>query len=246
MRFFRRVLLSCTFSVLSCMPVFASTATASDAIYDEVLEEIYEEDMPPDIDYEQFFFDLYASLADGSSDTVDEEMEVDEEIIYEADSDMLDMPMLLSTSTSPDLPDVNCVWYRVLIRGEEYDVYFPSEYADCLWVSDSGYLYNVGAKDIKGRIFYGDAVSYGELYPELQLNSILTTSITSIQHNGSYNLLTTFEPYNGIYRGRSSYVHVKVLDIARFYQTSEFFSHIFLFVLTGGVLLLWLRSYKRY
>lgn len=244
MKFFRRFFFSCFFSLVCCSPVFASTATASDAIYDEVFEETDEEDIPPDIDYEQFFFDLYASLADESSDDTDEGVE--EEIIYEADSDMLDMPMLLSASSSPDLPDINCVWYRCLIRGQECEVYFPSEYADSLWISDSGYLYNVGSKEVRGRILYGDSISYGEPYPELRLDSILTTGLSIVQPNGSYNLLYTYELLNGTYRTRVSYVHIKVLESTRFYQTSEFFYYTFLFIVTGGVLLLWLRSYKRY
>lgn len=252
MKFFRKFFLSCFFSLACCISVFASTATASDAIYDEVVEEAededIEEDIFPDIDYEQFFFDLYTSLVDESDiDSSAEEESDDEAIMEDVAPAMFDMPMLLSDSSTPDLPDVNCVWYHVLISGNEYDLYFPTEYADFLWISDSGYLYNVGLKTAIGRIFDGDVIPDSYAYPLVHMQPIMSEGgMSAIEKYGSYNTINFYYWLNGRKYYTQSFPHIQVLDTARLYHTSEFSNYVFYFLLTGGVLFLWLRSYKRY
>lgn len=248
MKFFRLALLSYFFSALSCSLVFASPATASNAMYDEVLEEMEEGGALSDFDYEQFFFDLFASFADGPSHDVEEEMEMEmeeEPVMVEAALDMLDMPMAFSASPVLDTPDVNCVWYHVLISGQEYDLCFPKEDADMLWVSDSGYLYNVGNKDVIGRVFDGDVIPPTRAYKLVQLGSILRDNMNNLRSYGSYAMLQDFYFDSA---GRKKYdlrfVHIQVLDVTNTYHTSNYLMYVIVFLL-GGVLLCLLKKSSR-
>lgn len=236
------LLCACSLSLSSPVLPAASLSTPSEA---EQLEEFLDtaEELD-DFDVQQFFYDYFNSLAGGPSFATPseanyQELDIDEPIeVYPAEELMSVYADVL------DSPDVNCVWYHVEIDNREYDLCFPKSDADSLWVSDSGYLYNVGTSDITGRIIDGDIIPSSKAYDLVILGSVLRDNMSDIYEYNSYNELRSYYWSGNRKFYTSSWVHIKVLDVTNTYQTSSYLTYIIIFLLGGGLICLLKKSLR--
>lgn len=275
-KFFRTVSLVLSYSLLLATPVYADVATKSEAGYESdkqinssdkkvaesILEQVKDGGELTSFDFEQLFYDAIYSMFTGPAVATDSEamylssnalvedskaVSVESAELLEMDSFELDNSLLASFSRSKlDVPDVNVTWYRVKMNGNEYDLVFPKSDADSLWVSDSGYLYNVGAATVTGRIFDSSSpvVPSDKSYDLVFLAPILRDNMSTLYNYNSYNELREYYWQSGRKYYNSTYVNIEVLGVNNTYQTSSYLTYVIIFIL-GGVLICLLRKSLR-
>lgn len=238
----------CVSLLLSC-PVYAAVATPSDiADASDALDDL---DDLSDMEREDILFDWLNSLIGGpglatpsdTSEAASSSMELDDFPVLTMSAPALLVEPLADGSV--DAPDVNVVWYDCTINGNEYQVAFPKQYASSLWVSDSGYLYNVSGSDIIGRVFDEDPAT-DDAFTLLVLSSLFSTgSMTDLhEHNALAELRTYYWDSTSYDRLRynSSWVHVQVNHVSDTLDTSQYGQYIIIFLLGGVLICLWKRS----
>ena len=159
----------------------------------------------------------------------------------------------VSRATNPSYRTyTNCLRYNVTISNVNYDLLFPSQYENFIYVDSEGYLWNVGPNTIQGLL-----VENNNLNPTadngkiLYMNSIFNNNFEISRNYGSINFLRRYtwkwERYRGNYLDYSdTYVKVKVNKYYYPFSVSNTLMYIIVFMLGGVFLLCWLRLYKRY
>lgn len=233
------------FTLLFSFPAYA-VATPSDL---DNLEEVLEDtESLSDMEIQDILFDYLNSLLSGPSLATPSE---ESEEILEDDTDFpvttMSAPVLNIDPLidSIDAPDVNVVWYSCQINGNLYQVAFPKQYANSLWVSDSGYLYNVSGSDVTGRVFDSDPAS-DDTFTLLILSSLFNNGSMNDLHE--YNSLAELREYywDSYDRSRynSSWVHVQVNAVSETLDTSQYPLYILIFLVGGVLICLWRRSLR--
>lgn len=201
------------------------TATPSEVLEDEVLE----------------------------SDEVEEE-ELHEVIPYveEEDNGRSDFRSVSRTTNPAYRTYTNCLRYNVTISNVNYDLLFPAQYENFVYVDSNGYLWNVGSVTIQGLLVENNnldpTADNGKI---LYLNSIFNNNFEISRNYGSINFLRRYswkwERYRGTYLDYSdTYVKVKVNKYYYPFSVSNTLMYIIIFMLGGVFLLCWLKLYKRY
>lgn len=237
--------------LLFSTPVYAAVATPSDL--EDVSDLLDDMEELSDLEREDLLFDWFNSLIGGPGLASPSEFTQD---VSQASAESLeDFPVLTMSAPalevepladgSVDAPDVNVVWYDCTIGGNEYQVAFPKQYASSLWVSDSGYLYNVSGSDVTGRVFDEDPAT-DDTFTLLVLSSLFSTGSMTDLHE--YNALAELRTYywdNTSYnrlRYNSSWVHVQVNHVSDTLDTSQYGQYVMIFLLGGVLICLWKRS----
>ena len=202
---------------------------------------------------------LVATPSDVLEDEVLESDEVEEEEIHEIipyveeEIDGRSDFRSVSRATNPAYRTyTNCLRYNVTISNVNYDLLFPAQYENFVYVDSNGYLWNVGASTIQGLL-----VENNNLNPTadngkiLYLNSIFNNNFETSRNYGSINFLRKYswkwERYRGNYLDYSdTYVKVKVNKYYYPFSVSNTLMYIVIFMLGGVLFICWLRLYKRY
>lgn len=188
------------------------------------------------------------------SDEVEEEEEIHEVIPYvEEEIDGRSDFRSVSRATNPAYRTyTNCLRYNVTISNVNYDLLFPAQYENFVYVDSNGYLWNVGSSTIQGLLVESNnldpTADNGKI---LYLNSIFNNNFEISRNYGSINFLRRYswkwERYRGTYLDYSdTYVKVKVNKYYYPFSVSNTLMYIVIFMLGGVLLLCWLKLYKRY
>ena len=140
----------------------------------------------------------------------------------------------------------NCVYYDVTISGGEYILLLPSSYESLIWVDGSGYLWNMSASSIQGRLFedtFDPAADTGKL---LYLQPCLGNNFSTNHNYGSPNYVReyywTTSNMNDRLSYTDTYVMVHVEDAHYLFQTSDTLSYAILFLVGCCLICLWKRG----
>lgn len=247
----------------ACFPAYASVATPSDAELDEVplIDDIGALDAEANVlggnENNVLLMEILGTIQSidsrissfsvstpSNADTLVEEETIDI-IPYTSNNDV--ERSLLDAKSLQDI-FVNCLQYDITVGGHSYTCLFPPECIDSLYVDKNNQLWNLSTKTIQGRLL--DAgLGFDPLQEEgsiLFLTPCLSNNFSYIRDYGSPNYIRKYY-WNGSRYTYSDSYHVVNVDKAHFnYYGSDFWNYVFLFLIGGGVLLLWLRTYKRY
>lgn len=259
MKFKKVVFLACFLAVFFIVDVRADEI--SDVGIDEVSEVSYfDSDVLTELMKINEKLDLLtATPSEVLEDEVLESDEVEEEEIHEVipyveeEIDRRSDFRSVSGTTNPSYRTyTNCLRYNVTISNVNYDLLFPSQYENSLYVDSNGYLWNVGSSTIQGLLVENNnldpTADNGKI---LYLNSIFNNNFEISRNYGSINFLRRYswkwERYRGNYLDYSdTYVKVKVNKYYYPFSVSNTLMYIVVFMLGGVLFLCWLRLYKRY
>ena len=104
----------------------------------------------------------------------------------------------------------------------------------------------MSTKTIQGRIVDENFNPYATTGKLVYLTPCLGNNFSSIREYGSPNYLREYYWSGSRYTYDDTYTEIVVDKYYHTYFVSDFWNYIFLFLIGGGVLLLWLRTYKRY
>lgn len=140
----------------------------------------------------------------------------------------------------------NALRFDVVIDGEPLVLLIPPEHIDSLYIDSRNRLFNVSGSTIYGRIvdeFFDPYATTGRL---VYLTPCLGNNFSSIYNYGSPNYVREYYWSSSRLTYDDTYTEILVEDYHYPFRVSETLLYILFFVLTGGVLLLWLRNYRHY
>lgn len=141
---------------------------------------------------------------------------------------------------------VNVLRFDISVDGASYICLFPPEYIDSLYIDANNRLWNMSTKTIQGRIVNENFNPYATTGKLVYLTPCLGNNFSTIREYGSPNYLREYYWSGSRYTYDDTYTEIVVDKYYHTYFVSDFWNYIFLFLFGGGVLLLWLRTYKRY
>ena len=266
---FLTLLLSCFLMAAVPKPVYAAVASASDAekIFDEDIEDEELEADAQDIELEN---DLEvnedgdvlatilsevtairdvvapADLASASDASVvaleDSEMDPDGDGSVE---DVFTFDPVAGFSFSQDFY-YNALRFDAVINGESVVLLFPPEHIDSLYIDSQDRLFNLSTSSIYGRIVGDSFDPYATEGRLVYLTPCLGNNFSSIYNYGSPNYVRDYYWSGSRLTYTDTYVEIQVTDYHYPFRVSETMLYVILFLLGGGVLLLWLRNYRHY
>lgn len=141
---------------------------------------------------------------------------------------------------------LNVLRFDIIVDGTSYICLFPPEYIDSLYIDANNRLWNMSTKTVQGRIVDENFNPYATTGKLVYLTPCLGNNFSSIRDYGSPNYLREYYWSGSRYTYDDTYTEIVVDKYYHTYFVSDFWNYIFLFLIGGGVLLLWLRTYKRY
>lgn len=141
---------------------------------------------------------------------------------------------------------LNVLRFDIIVDGTSYICLFPPEYIDSLYIDANNRLWNMSTKTVQGRIVDENFNPYATTGKLVYLTPCLGNNFSSIREYGSPNYLREYYWSGSRYTYDDTYTEIVVDKYYHTYFVSDFWNYIFLFLIGGGVLLLWLRTYKRY
>lgn len=141
---------------------------------------------------------------------------------------------------------VNVLRFDCIIRGESVVLLFSPSYVDSLFIDGENRLWNMSTSNIQGRVM-GEVFDLYQTEGDLiYLTPCLGNNFNSIYQNGSPNYLRRYRRSGSRLDYTDVYVEIEVTDYHYPFFVSNSFNYLFLFLLMGGVLLIWLRNFKHY
>lgn len=141
---------------------------------------------------------------------------------------------------------VNVLRFDVTFNGADYVLLFPPEYIDSLYIDSRNRLWNFSTSNIQGRAVSDDFnpyVTQGKLF---YLTPCLGNNFSTIDSNGSPNYMRNYYWSGGRLTYDTTYGEIVVNKYYHPFYVSQTMQYIILFTTLGGVLILWLRNYKKY
>lgn len=173
----------------------------------------------------------------------------DSQVLDSSEEDDVDVdiftPISVQAASSDDF--VNVLRFDVTFRGTDYVLLFPPEYVDSLYIDSNNRLWNMSASTIMGRAVASQFDPYqteGDLF---YLTPCLGNNFSSVRNYGSPNYKRHYY-YNSSDRltYSDSYGEIMVDHYYQPFYVSQTLQYVMIFVLTGGVLIIWLRSWRKY
>ena len=146
---------------------------------------------------------------------------------------------------------VNVLRYDITFHGDDYILLIPPEYIDSLYIDADGYLWNMSVSTITGRAVDADFDPLQEEGYLFYLTPCLGNNFSMIREYGSPNYMRHYYWTSSSYGSDrltydTTYGPILVNDWSYPFYQSETLTYIIVFLIGGGVLLLWLRNYKNY
>lgn len=141
---------------------------------------------------------------------------------------------------------VNVIRFDAVINGDDVILLFPPEYRDSLYIDTQDRLWNLSASTIQGRIVDASFNPYATTGRLVYLTPCLGNNFSAIHNNGSPNYVRRYYWSSGRLYYDDDYVEITVKGFRYPFFVSDTLNYVFLFLLSGGVLLLWLRNYRHY
>lgn len=146
---------------------------------------------------------------------------------------------------------VNVLRYDITFRGEDYILLIPPEYIDSLYIDADNYLWNMSTDTITGRVVDADFDPLQDEGYLFYLTPCLGNNFSTLREYGSPNYMRHYYWTSSSYGSDrltydTTYGTITVNDWHYPFYQSETLTYIIIFLLGGGVLLLWLRNYKNY
>lgn len=252
------LLAACVFS-LSCSPAsYASLATSSDLEPDE---ELFEDgDLINDLEVGndgilKRILDEIVVIRDSLSSpelATSSDAEISSLDDSEMDSDGSEavafVPDDAAALALPVTKDsyVNAVRFDAAIDGEPVVLLFPPESIDSLYIDQRHRLWNMSSSTVQGRIVDDVFNPYATSGKLVYLTPCLGNNFSSVRSNGSPNYIRRYYWYNDRLTYTDTYTEIVVDSHVYPFFVSDTLKYIGLFLLGGGVLFLWLKSFKRY
>lgn len=194
-----------------------------------------------------FRIPCYADMVASSSDAA--EPATDISLYDEPESPELGTPMEIYTVnaaysvraiTSSDL--VNCVRYDVNISGDSYILLLPSDFESNVMVDSDGYLWNMSASQIQGRLFTDSFDPTEDTGKLLYLGPCLGNNFSNNANYGSPNYVRNYYWSSDRLTYSTEYVVVEVVDAYWMPQTGDILKYVMIFLVGCCLVCLWKRS----
>lgn len=142
------------------------------------------------------------------------------------------------------LPDrlVNCVRFDVRISGTEYVLLLPSAYESSVMVDADGYLWNMTASQIQGRLFRGSFSPTADTGMLLYLSPCLGNNFQTNRDYGSPNYIRNYYWSSGRLSYTTTYVTVQVEKSYHLYQSGDLLRYVLIFLVACSLICLWKRA----
>lgn len=255
---FYAALLSFLLTLLSPFSVYAAVASASDAESEEV--EFEDLDLINDLEVGNDTLLKYilsevtvirdAVAPSGLASDSDAEVSAmeDSEMDFDAEGFQADVVPFDAISFYADTSDsyYNALRFDVVIDGESLVLLFPPEHIDSLYVDSRDRLFNMSTSTISGRIVSEQFDPYAVTGRIVYLTPCLGNNFSSIDKNGSPNYIRSYYWSSGRLVYDDVYSEIIVEDYHYPFRVSETLQYILMFILSGGVLFLWLKSFRHY
>lgn len=137
---------------------------------------------------------------------------------------------------------VNCVRYDVVIDGDQYVCLFPSDYESNLMIDSDGYLWNMSASTVQGRLFEGSFDPTDDTGKLIYLGACLGNNFQNNSSYGSPNYIRNYYWSNGRLTYDTSYVVVEVEDTFWLFRSGDTLQYVMLFLVGCCLICLWKRS----
>lgn len=250
----RRLLLSCFFIVLAAFPSMAM-ATPSDLIdEEELINDLYDEN-GGSYEVQRSILDEVTTIhqllsAYGLSSPSDALASSGSNPEEDNSGDGF-----LASVTSFDAVEAagvsdefyyNSLRFDVVIDGRDAVLLFPPEYIDYIYIDSADRLWNLSTSTIQGRLVTDGFDPYAESGSLVYMTPCLGNNFSAIRNNGSPNYVRRYYWSGSRLNYDDTYTEIVVRDFHYQFRVSDTLTYILLFLLMGGVLLLWLKNYKRY
>ena len=141
---------------------------------------------------------------------------------------------------------VNVLRFDVSFNGTDYVLLFPPEYIDSLFIDSKNRLWNMSASNIQGRAVSDNFNPYETRGQLFYLTPCLGNNFSTLENYGSPNYMRNYYWSGGRLTYDTSYGEIIVNKYYHPFYVSQTLQYIILFTTLGGVLILWLRNYKKY
>lgn len=140
---------------------------------------------------------------------------------------------------------VNCVCYDVTISGVRYVLLLSTAYESSIMVDGDGYLWNMSASSISGRLFTSSFDPTADTGILLTLAPCLGNNF-SVNHNyGSPNYMRRYYwSSSDRLSYADTYCMVQVVRAYHLFQTSDLLTYVMIFLLGCMLIKLWQRSVR--
>lgn len=141
---------------------------------------------------------------------------------------------------------VNVLRFDITFNGADYVLLFPPEYIDSLFVDSKNRLWNMSASNIQGRAVNENFNPYETRGQIFYLTPCLGNNFSTLENYGSPNYMRNYYWSGGRLTYDTSYGEIVVNKYYHPFYVSQTLQYIIIFTTLGGVLILWLRNYKKY
>lgn len=204
-----------------------------------------------DMEFKDLFFEYLSSMLGGpglaSSSNAKASLESEADLLDSASPNKItafDAPVLYSLENQTDF--VNVERFDVTINGSSYTLLFSPSYADQLFVDAENHLWNMGTSTVQGRLIDGGFDPYAATGKLVYLSPCLGNNFSTINNYGSPNYVRTYYWSSGRLTYDDTYTLITVDRVYHTFKVSDTLNYVVIFVLLGGVLLIWLNRCKHY
>ncbi len=194
-----------------------------------------------------FRFPSYADVVASSSDAPFEASSNLPEDMFEAEGSEVSVEVYSSDDAGSPLaivPDnlVNCVRFDVRISGTDYILLLPSVYESSVMVDADGYLWNMTASQIQGRLFRGSFSPTADTGILLYLAPCLGNNFQTNRDYGSPNYIRNYYWSSNRLTYTTTYVTVQVEKSYHLYQSGDLLRYVLIFLAACSLICLWKRA----
>lgn len=141
---------------------------------------------------------------------------------------------------------VNVIRLDCTIDGESCVLLLPPEHIDKIFIDDQNRLWNMSSSTISGRIVDDQFNPYQTEGRLVYLTACLGNNFSSINNYGSPNYVRDYYWSSGRLTYTDDYCEILVDDYHYPFYASDMWSYLILFLMFGGVLLSWLKNWRKY
>lgn len=141
---------------------------------------------------------------------------------------------------------INALRFDAVINGESVVLLFSPEHRDSLWIDAQHRLWNLSTSTVQGRIVGTSFSPYATTGRLVYLTPCLGSNFSSIYNYGSPNYVRRYYWSSNRLTYDDTYVEITVEKFHYPFFVSDTLNYVFIFLLMGGVLLLWLKNYRHY
>lgn len=141
---------------------------------------------------------------------------------------------------------INCLRLDCVIDGDDCTLLLSPEHIDKIFIDDQNRLWNMSTSTIQGRLVDPQFNPYQTEGKLVYLTNCLGNNFSTINSYGSPNYVREYYWSSSRLTYDDTYCEIIVTDYHYPFFASDMWNYAILFALFGGVLLSWLRNWRKY